>query len=231
MSGAFIILAVLFLSSNFRGLAPSIISTNVNVWDKIFGVRHNNEVRSLSVFAALFISALLFWGVKYLFTAGLGLLGSLLFSGVVLFWCINRDYTYSKQSILIEEHINLFTPLFWFAVVGPAGAWLYYTLFSVSSFNKTNRFSCIYSLFHWLQLIPALVTACVYSLVGDFDGGITQLKDLFIRKEINLSEVLLRCGNGALGDSNKIDEHDLVYRARLLWSLIAVFISIAYWSL
>jgi len=80
------------------------------------------------------------------------------------------------ETIFKRTHHGLFAPIFWFAILGPAGALLYrLTHLSSLAWAKEdaglfNRFAS--RAFEWMDWLPARVTAGSFAIVGDFEDAV-----------------------------------------------------------
>jgi adenosylcobinamide-phosphate synthase len=112
---------------------------------------------------------------------------------------------------IVSSHRHVFAPLFWFIVLGPAGAVLYRLSFDVTQywpakaeplleddhFGKFARQA--FQMFDWL---PARLTAVTFAVVGDFEDAVycwrTQASQ-WAQSYDSASGILLSSGAGALG--------------------------------
>lgn len=112
----------------------------------------------------------------------------------------------SIENTLIQTHYGLFGPLFWFALLGPAGAVLYRLsdlarrAWPVISSKSTAEFGRVsQQIFAWLDWLPARITAGSFAVVGDFEDAAycwrTQAQTWPQYEE----GILLSSGAGALG--------------------------------
>ena len=106
------------------------------------------------------------------------------------------------EATLRHAHHDLIAPLFWFVLLGPAGALMYrlaYLLKNAWSEQHPDfrRFS--QQLFDWLDWLPARFTASCFAVVGDFEDAVycwrTQAS-LWPNEAIG---IILASGAGALG--------------------------------
>jgi adenosylcobinamide-phosphate synthase len=112
------------------------------------------------------------------------------------------------EEALLASHRHVFAPLFWFAVLGPAGALLYrlarhfcYTwqaderrIGELEAFGEFARRA--YAVIDWL---PVRMTAVSFAVVGNFEDAIYCWRGQADRWPDESSGILLTAGAGALG--------------------------------
>jgi adenosylcobinamide-phosphate synthase len=110
------------------------------------------------------------------------------------------------EEALVASHRHVFAPLFWFAILGPAGALLYRlaNLFAQNwgrrtdaEFGRFGEFSG--QAFTVLDWIPVRLTAAAFAIVGDFEDAVHCWRTQANRWGGNASGILLASGAGALG--------------------------------
>lgn len=109
----------------------------------------------------------------------------------------------SIETILRRTHHGLFGPIFWFVVLGPAGA-LFYRLTHLlklewhpeqdSAFNQFTRRA-----FEWLDWLPTRVTAGAFAVVGDFEDAVYCWRTQALSWPDKGLGIILASGAGALG--------------------------------
>ena len=110
------------------------------------------------------------------------------------------------EQALVASHRCVFAPLFWFYVLGPAGALLYrLALFfntqwgerSDQEFGHFGEFSRrAFAVIDWL---PVRVTASAFAIVGDFEDAVLCWRTQAARWSDPAAGILLASGAGALG--------------------------------
>lgn len=109
----------------------------------------------------------------------------------------------SIETVLRRAHHGLFAPIFWFVVLGPAGAVLYrlgYLLtqeWQPQELNTYNQFTR--QAFAWLDWLPARVTASSFAVVGDFEDAVYCWRTQALAWSDKALGVVLASGAGALG--------------------------------
>lgn len=109
----------------------------------------------------------------------------------------------SIETILRRAHHGLFAPIFWFVVLGPAGALLYrlthllYLEWRSIDDNLFSRFSR--KAFAWLDWLPARITAGSFAIVGDFEDAVYCWRTQAPAWPDKALGILLASGAGALG--------------------------------
>lgn len=112
-----------------------------------------------------------------------------------------------EQGIL-SSHRHVFAPLFWFILLGPAGAVLYRLGQFMSEYWKGNAalpiqdeaFSCFaLGVFQKLDWLPVRLTAITFAVVGDFEDAVYCWRSQAEQWPEATSGILLSSGAGALG--------------------------------
>ncbi|MBT4964489.1 MAG: hypothetical protein HOI53_06795 [Francisellaceae bacterium] len=230
MLGPLVILFVILINnaefSNKFALHNSPATAFWNSFSRISPRLHTRSITIMLWVVLIFALAVLAFVMK----SFLGKWGDLLFSTLILLICLNEEYEVNKEPLLNEVHSNTFTPLFWFAVLGPIGCGVYYITHNLRHISNLE-YKFYTTIISWLRLIPAFLTGTIYGLVGEFDPAFYRLKRFLSVKETRANVIVLECGSAALGDVGKVDEIDLVQRAKLIWTLLAIFFSMIYWNL
>ena len=110
------------------------------------------------------------------------------------------------EQALVASHRYVFAPLFWFFVLGPAGALLYrLSVFfntqwgerSDREFGRFGEFSRrVFAMIDWL---PVRITASAFAIVGDFEDAVLCWRTQAARWSDPAAGILLAGGAGALG--------------------------------
>ena len=113
-----------------------------------------------------------------------------------------------EQGILSSQR-NVFAPLFWFVVLGPAGALLYRLSLAVmekwrlpieAQVVERGEFAAFAEkAFYLLDWIPARLTAIAFAIVGDFEDAVFCWRTQADQWPDAASGILLATGAGALG--------------------------------
>jgi adenosylcobinamide-phosphate synthase len=106
------------------------------------------------------------------------------------------------ETTLTRAHYDLFAPIFWFVLLGPAGAVLYCFTRSVErtwggreiAFNQVAR-----RIFYWLDWLPARFTAVSFAIVGDFEDALYCWRTQAAAWKDEAIGIMLASGAGALG--------------------------------
>lgn len=150
------------------------------------------------------------------------------------------------RAVLVRANDRLFAVLFWFVVLGPAGA----VLFRASSVLFTQRMSTdVFG--EWVQRIhaaliwiPARLTALGYALSGHFDVALEGWHSAHIEQPVGVvgsDQVIAETGLGALDlrdDSPDLDEYQkpvraamqLVWRNLTVWLVAIAIMTLAGWA-
>lgn len=109
----------------------------------------------------------------------------------------------SIETTLKRAHQGLFAPIFWFVILGPAGALLYRLAHLLklewhpredSPFNQFAR-----QAFDWLDWLPARITAGSFAIVGDFEDAVYCWRTQALAWQDKALGIVLASGAGALG--------------------------------
>jgi adenosylcobinamide-phosphate synthase len=106
------------------------------------------------------------------------------------------------ETALLRAHNGLLAPIFWFVLLGPAGAVLYRLAqlaqrtwrFEEGSFNRAAQRS-----FYWLDWLPAHVTAISFAVVGNFEDAMYCWRTQVDAWKDRTLGIMLASGAGALG--------------------------------
>jgi len=123
------------------------------------------------------------------------------------------------EEALVASHRHVFAPMFWFAILGPAGALLYrLSLFfnqqwgerglleHDAEFGEFGRFARrAYALIDW---VPVRLSAIGFAIVGDFEDAIYCWRTQAASWTADAYGVLLASGAGALGVRLGLPLHD-----------------------
>lgn len=106
------------------------------------------------------------------------------------------------ETTLLRAHSGLFAPIFWFVLLGPGGAVLYRLAQAThDAWSKEdtqfNRWANL--VFHWLDWIPAHVTAIGFAVVGDFEDAMYCWRTQAVFWQNRAAGIMLASGAGALG--------------------------------
>lgn len=197
------------------------LSKGLKVLDRV-GIK-NNYVILLSIFLPLCISLLL---LKLLFGLLFGSIGALLFLCLALFYFLGNRVD-GDVSELVATHETSFGVLFWFAILGPTGALLYWFLVvaNTATFSgHTGLHATIARLHGWAAWIPARITGFIYALVGNFGPGCRCWIGSIVTPAKPSSEVLQECGQAALDTATVDDDRSLVARAFIAWVVLCILI-------
>ena len=127
---------------------------------------------------------------------------------------------------LVASHRNVFGPLAWFVVLGPAGAVLYrasallaeaWPPGSGPEAGAFGRFAA--RAFYWIDWLPARLTAACFAIVGDFEDAVYCWRTQAAAWATPSNGVVLAAGGGALGvrlgDALRRADDSVEYRPEL----------------
>lgn len=159
--------------------------------------------------------------IQLLFMMLLGVWGQIIFATLLLFYMLGNPVLDNIDSVLVAGHEKKFGILFWFAVMGPFGAAMYWYLAGNKKDNDTSLVSKTHAIAAW---VPARLTGFVYALVGNFVAGFGCWLRCVLVPTMNSSKVLIDCGQAALDPQESQNEDALVFRAYIAWLIVSVLI-------
>lgn len=108
------------------------------------------------------------------------------------------------ETTLKRAHQGMFAPVFWFALLGPAGA-LFYRLAHIlqTEWSRPAHSGPFYQFsqraFYYLDWLPARVTAACFAVVGDFEDAAYCWRTQANNWPDKLLGMVLASGTGAMG--------------------------------
>lgn len=164
------------------------------------------------------------------------------------------------EKLFVCAHRQLFGVFFWFALIGPVGAALYrlahilHQKWGVLDHAEYGRFGIFADqVFHWIDWIPARLTALSFAVMGDFEDAIRCWQEQAANWVNKTQGIILSAGAGALGvrlgetlsvdgqpkyrpelglgdeaDADYIDSAiSLIWRAMALWMGLLLLLTLA----
>jgi membrane protein required for beta-lactamase induction len=144
------------------------------------------------------------------------------------------------RAILHVANERIFAVIFWFVIIGPAGAVLYRLTTNLSKQDGLNdSLNAVAILFQAvLTWVPARMLAMGYALTGHFDGALQAYRNRPYESDLALEnhDVLVNTGMGALRDQEATDEissiisaRNLVMRSILIWIAVLALLTLGGW--
>ncbi len=161
------------------------------------------------------------------------------------------------ESTLRQSHYDLFAPIFWFVLLGPAGALSYRLACLVARAwaGKGCFGTFAQTAFAWLDWLPARFTASSFAIVGDFEDAVYCWRTQAQAWPERTLGLILASGAGALGvrlgeplpskgvvefrpELGVGDDADadylqsavgMVWRVLVLMGVLLLLLTIAYW--
>jgi adenosylcobinamide-phosphate synthase len=106
------------------------------------------------------------------------------------------------ETTLVRAHHGLFAPVFWFVLLGPAGAVLYrlsHSVYTTWGDQDTPFHQVARRFFDLLDWLPARFTAIGFAVVGDFEDALYCWRTQATAWKKEAEGILLASGAGALG--------------------------------
>lgn len=180
----------------------------------------------LIVLATFIPLCILLFITKLVLGAFLGSLGVLLFLAVTLFYFLGNRNVGADQ--YVGAHETSYGVLFWFALLGPTGALLYWFLVAaeqtpiVTDGNHVDLRTAVGRVHALAAWVPARITGFIYALVGNFTPGFSCWMACMQNPAQQSSQVLQECGRAAVDASIAGDDARLVQRSFIAWVVLAV---------
>lgn len=159
----------------------------------------------------------LFFGILF------GKFGTTLFLAIALFYFLGNREVKQEHSEYVVVHETSFGVLFWFAILGPIGAFLYWFLV-VSTNTSAQLGKSLPSLHALAAWIPARITGFIYALMGNFTSGFRCWLLCIRDKGLQSSQVLQNCGQAAVENTVPDDDVQLISRAFIAWVVLIIVI-------
>jgi AmpE protein len=174
-----------------------------------------------------------------------GLIGHFLLSLFIVWYSLGLDRLKAESGdqvddILINSYRNIFAVIFWYTLVGPLGAVLYYLLRQLNGVleqepQDSGLLMSLNRVIGVMDWVPVRILGISYALVGHFATLFPLwLKDLPGKLEDNESHVV-EWGVKSLElskseESSKTDAaYALVQRSVAVWLVALALISVGYW--
>lgn len=152
------------------------------------------------------------------------------------------------ETLFFEANQRMFAVIFWFIVLGPAGALLYRLCIELKNeaqyySNKAEFYGYVTTYVDLLNFLPANLTALSYALCGSFKHAFDNWRGAF-RSNANLealnAQILIYTGKGAalLHHHNQPVSQDidslqtsleLIWRTTILWIFVIAIFTLANW--
>ena len=144
------------------------------------------------------------------------------------------------RAILYAANERIFAVIFWFVILGPAGAVLYrFTTSLTKQHDLNDSLSAVATLLQAiLTWVPTRMLAAGYALTGHFDGALQAYRNRPYESDLALEnyDVLVNTGLGALRDQEVTDEissiisaRNLVMRSILIWIAVLALLTLGGW--
>lgn len=143
------------------------------------------------------------------------------------------------RSILHESNDRFFAVIFWFVVLGPAGALLFrltsHTMRNTGSATVANAARQFHAVLAWA---PAHLVAMGYALTGNYEGAKQQFSNKNKQEELSDCNyhTLITAGQGALKDCTPGEEtacirsaRGLVLRTLVVWLAFIAILTLMGW--
>lgn len=103
---------------------------------------------------------------------------------------------------------RLFAVVFWYLLLGPAGALFYHLAFLYRSriwqHSDSAEGELVVRLGYLLEWVPARLLALTFSLAGDFVGAFARLREIVLDMDRGAISIVHTCALAALGSSERV---------------------------
>lgn len=122
--------------------------------------------------------------------------------------CETQNYSANEvsrvaiETTLRQAHHALIAPIFWFLLIGPAGALLYrlsHALKTECDGDQDRYAGIAQRAFEWLDFMPARFTAGCFAIVGDFEDAVYCWRTQAANWHDSALGIVFASGAGALG--------------------------------
>lgn len=163
------------------------------------------------------------------------------------------------EQLFAHSHRQTFGVLFWFVLLGPAGAVLFRlaSILSLRWHEASLAFSgAVTNIFHVLNWAPARLTALIYAVVGNFEDAIYCWRTQAHAWPDAEESIVLTAGAGAMGvrlgqplhvagqycerceiglgdepDADQIESaNSMVWRGLMVWLVLGLLVMVAGWA-
>lgn len=180
--------------------------------------------------------------VSALLTHFFGQMSYLLYAALVLWACLPDfasllpNQQQEANQLVVTAHEQLFTVVFWFVLLGPAGALLYHLLTLLQTLAKHRSpqvdawggaLSSLHAILSW---IPARLTALFFALVGNFDTGFTCWRQMALQPKVSGENLVIACAHASLASQNAQQNLSaqlqvLIERASFIWVVVLTVVA------
>lgn len=108
----------------------------------------------------------------------------------------NEDFQRARKALLIEQLRELFAPVFWFLVLGPAAAIAYYFL-RLAHEKESLAESGVEMLLYYADWPVVRILTASFALAGDFSEAWQQWRELIMKKGVTTEDFLDQCAANA----------------------------------
>ena len=197
---------------------------------------------ALWVFALVYLlPAVVVIIVCALLTHFFGNIPYLVYAALVLWACLPDfssllSHQQEANQLVVTAHEHLFTVVFWFVLLGPAGALLYHLLTLLRGLVSSRSahiggwaapLTSLHTLLAWL---PARLTALFFALVGNFDTGFTCWRQMAFQPKVSSENLVIACAHASLSPQNtgqnlSMQVQVLIERASFIWVVVLTVIA------
>ena len=163
-----------------------------------------------------------------------GDLGEVLFSIVLLYHCLGGEESSPHATEYVYMHEKCFGVIFWFAILGPLGGFLYWLVKEINLLDIKNSnaeigaesgIDVLHAILAW---IPTRITGLLFALVGHFNDGFSTWLHCIRRPYMACSEFLNTCGAAACLKDAEESSAILVHRTFFMWIVLAIIIALQF---
>lgn len=124
--------------------------------------------------------------------------------------CDNRAMLHDEfcRFLMSSYFERLFAVVFWYLLLGPAGALFYHLAFLYRSrvwqHSASDEGELVVRLVYLLEWVPSRLLALTFCLAGDFVGAFARLREIVLDMDRGAISIVHTCALAALGSSERV---------------------------
>lgn len=121
-------------------------------------------------------------------------------------------HRFASRAVVYQGFERLFAVVFWFVVLGPAGALLYRLTALARDDDDDNRLDG--RVLYWLEWLPARLLVLALGLVGNFSPTVAAVSGRWLDTQVSTADLLDAASTGALQGQPLPVSDEAVFRER-----------------